>query len=102
MDKWYKIHLTTDQLMDKAYWNIHCRFATDKSRAGRQQGFAIFESANEDGVRSQTLFLPPQAAILCHDLLVDYSATACDKPDADSLARMPMLGDTRDFEFWFG
>lgn len=97
---WYKIHLTNDQLADKASLDITFRFATDKSRAGHQPGFAIFELAQKD-VTSETLFLPPQAAIYCRDLLTAYSATPCDKPDADSLVPMPRLGDTKDFEFWF-
>jgi hypothetical protein len=98
---WYKIHLTHDQLAENAYRNIHGRFAIDKVRAGRQQGFALFDSAKEDGVRSQTLFLPPLAGQYCRELLADYSATRCDKPDADSLVPMPLLGNEADFEFWF-
>lgn len=110
METWYKIHLTQERLARHAGMNLTSRFVDCQLRANVPAGLALFEvkkknylfesSATSDEVDlSETYFLPPPAALHCLQLLREYSAESCDKPDPSTVK--VSVGRDSDFDFWF-
>jgi hypothetical protein len=89
---WYKISLTREQVQRQENTRLHDRFQMAFMNSSFLEGVALFGKSSE-GVDSYTLYLSPESEKYCTEIIKDYSAVPCNKPNACDVITMIGHGD---------
>jgi hypothetical protein len=95
---WYKIHIHHDAADVERNVRMLKEFAELWRNLGTPAGLNLFE-LHEHPKRGAIYYSPPPKEKQLAAFLDRYSAVSSDKPDGATVK--PVIGGTKDFEFWF-
>ena len=98
---WYKIVFVREQIADEgAIFNLRHRFHELWSNQGCPRGLTLYitrTGCEDDGF--VTFYLPPSAPEYCPQLLDEYFAIPCPRPERSILEGV--IGIVSDYDIWF-
>ena len=100
---WYKIDLSSEQLISGILLAMRDRFTKASITAGNPKGFAVFSEpvviSNQQGNKLHNhLYISPITVRYCQDIIADYPGIVCEKPLSKSKRLSLFCGSQEEWE----